>query len=105
MNTPPSPQGRIYVEEVNAVFLREGGSPDEYRAGIEQLKAEGLIDMHDSGTYFTLHRQGCATVRVMLSARSMTTFAGNSPNSGNFLLALLHRSFKKRACARANQRC
>jgi hypothetical protein len=27
-------------------FLREGGSPDEYRAGIERLKADGLISMH-----------------------------------------------------------
>jgi hypothetical protein len=29
-------------------FLGEGGSPDEYRAGIEHWKPEGLIEMHDS---------------------------------------------------------
>ena len=33
--TSPSPQGRIYVEEVNAIFPREDGSPDEASAGIE----------------------------------------------------------------------
>ena len=31
--------GRIYVEN-NAVFLREGGSPSEYGAGIKHLRAE-----------------------------------------------------------------
>lgn len=30
--------GRIYVEKVNSAFLRDGGWPDEYRAGIEKLK-------------------------------------------------------------------
>lgn len=44
-------EGRVYVEQVNSVFLREGGRPNEYRAGIEQMKADGLIDMHVSGAF------------------------------------------------------
>ena len=43
---------------INAEFLAGGGIPDEYRAGIERLKSEGLIDMHDSGTFFALRPKG-----------------------------------------------
>jgi hypothetical protein len=50
--------GRIHVEKVNSAFLREGGSPDEYRAGIEQLKADGMIAMHDSGAFFRFTDKG-----------------------------------------------
>ena len=51
-------QGKVDVGQVNIVFLREGGSPDEYRAGIERLKADGLIELHASGTYFTFTDKG-----------------------------------------------
>jgi hypothetical protein len=50
--------GRIIVERVNLPFLREGGAPAEYRAGIERLKAEGLIDMHQSGAFFRFTEAG-----------------------------------------------
>ena len=53
-----SEDGRFYVEKVNAAFLREGGWPDEYRAGIDKLKADGLIDMHDSGAFFRFTDKG-----------------------------------------------
>ena len=53
-----SSDGRIYVEKVNIVFLREGGWPDEYRAGIDKLKADGLIDMHESGAFFRFTDKG-----------------------------------------------
>jgi hypothetical protein len=52
------PDGRIYVERINAVFLNEGGEPYEYRAGIALLERDGLIDMHDSGTFFRFTEQG-----------------------------------------------
>ena len=39
-------------------FLREGGKPDDYRAGIEWLKADGMIDMHPSGTFFRFTEKG-----------------------------------------------
>jgi hypothetical protein len=45
-------------ERVNAVFLNEGGEACEYRVGIELLKRDGLIDMHDTGTYFRLTEKG-----------------------------------------------
>jgi hypothetical protein len=43
--------GRIYTELVNAVFLRAGGSPAEYRAGIERAVAKGWLWRHESGSY------------------------------------------------------
>jgi len=39
-------------------FLREGGSPDEYRAGIARLRADGLIEMHASGTFYKFTAKG-----------------------------------------------
>ena len=43
--------GRIYIELVNAAFLNAGGSPAEYRAGMEQATAGGWLWRHESGTY------------------------------------------------------
>jgi hypothetical protein len=57
-NSIEAPEGRIFVERVNAVFLNEGGEPDAYRAGIELLKRDGLIDMHDSGAFFRFTEKG-----------------------------------------------
>jgi hypothetical protein len=53
-----SPEGRVFVERVTAVFLNEGGEPYAYRVGIGLLKRDGLIDMHDSGTYFRFTEKG-----------------------------------------------
>jgi hypothetical protein len=53
-----APGGRIFVERVNAVFLNEGGEAYEYRAGIELLKRDSLIDMHDSGAFFRFTEKG-----------------------------------------------
>ena len=39
-------------------LLREGGEAYEYRAGIALLKRDGLIDMHDSGTFFRFTEKG-----------------------------------------------
>jgi hypothetical protein len=35
--------GRIYIERVNGPFLAAGGSPAEYRAGIERAIAKGWL--------------------------------------------------------------
>jgi hypothetical protein len=43
--------GRIYTELVNDAFLNAGGSPAEYRAGIERVVAKGWLWRHESGTY------------------------------------------------------
>jgi hypothetical protein len=57
-NATDADQGKVDVGQVNIVFLCEGGSPDEYRAGIECLKADGLINMHESGGFFTFTEKG-----------------------------------------------
>lgn len=50
-----SPNGWVYVERVNLPFLyRLGAKPSQYGAGIKWLIGEGLIEMHESGAYFTL---------------------------------------------------
>jgi hypothetical protein len=35
--------GRIHIELINAAFLTAGGSPDEYRAGIERAISKGWL--------------------------------------------------------------
>jgi hypothetical protein len=43
--------GRIYIELINAAFLQAGGSPAEYRAGLERAISQGWLWRHESGTY------------------------------------------------------
>ena len=43
--------GRIYIELINGAFLDAGGSPDEYRAGLDRAIAKGWLERHESGTY------------------------------------------------------
>jgi hypothetical protein len=57
-NATDADQGKVDVGQVNIVFLREGSRPDEYRAGMEHLKADGLIEMHPSGACFTFTEKG-----------------------------------------------
>ena len=45
--------GRIYIELINGSFLEAGGSPDEYRAGLDRAIAKGWLWRHESGTYVT----------------------------------------------------
>ena len=47
----PVQDARIYIERVNGPFLAAGGSPAEYRAGIERASAKGWLWRHESGTY------------------------------------------------------
>ena len=54
--------GKIDVGQVNSIFLRKGGSPAEYRAGMMQLRADFPIEMHPSDTYSTFTRAGRAAV-------------------------------------------
>src|SRR5260370_36916750 len=42
---------RIYIERVNGPFLAAGGSPAEYRAGLERAIAKGWLWRHESGAY------------------------------------------------------
>lgn len=52
--------GRIYIERVNAPFLKAGGSPNEFRAGIERAIALGWLWLHESGTYLKFTDSGVA---------------------------------------------
>jgi hypothetical protein len=44
--------GRIYIEKINGQFLfKEGGTPEEYRAGLQLAIDRGWLWKHESGTY------------------------------------------------------
>ena len=47
----PVQDGRIHIEKINGPFLREGGSPAEYKAGLDLAIASGWLWRHESGTY------------------------------------------------------
>jgi len=50
--------GRIHIELVNLPFLRAGGSPDEYHAGIARAIDNGWVTRHRSGAYVKFTRAG-----------------------------------------------
>jgi hypothetical protein len=56
----PVQNGRIYIELVNAPFLKAGGSGDEFRAGIDSAIAKGWLVRHESGTYVRFTESGSA---------------------------------------------
>jgi hypothetical protein len=56
----PVQDGRIFVELVNTPFLKAGGSPDEYRAGIDRALVKGWLIRHESGTYVRFTEAGAA---------------------------------------------
>lgn len=44
--------GRIHIEKINGPFLfNDGGSPAEYKAGLELAIAKGWLVLHESGTF------------------------------------------------------
>ena len=49
--TEATQDGRIYIELVNGRFLKEGGTPDQFRAGIVRAIELGWLLRHESGTY------------------------------------------------------
>lgn len=52
--------GRIYIELINAAFLAAGGSPVEYRAGLERAIARSWLWLHESGTHVKFTDMGAA---------------------------------------------
>ena len=56
----PVQNGRIYIELVNAPFLKAGGSAGEFRAGIDRAVAKGWLIRHESGTYVKFTEGGAA---------------------------------------------
>jgi hypothetical protein len=49
--TEPAQDGRIYIELVNAAFLKAGGTAEQFRAGIQGAIDKGWLARHESGTY------------------------------------------------------
>jgi hypothetical protein len=43
--------GRIHIELINEPFLKAGGTPAEYRAGMEHAIAKGWLWREESGAY------------------------------------------------------
>jgi hypothetical protein len=52
--------GRIFIEQVNAPFLKAGGSADDFRAGIGRAIDRGWLELHESGTYVKFTQAGAA---------------------------------------------
>jgi hypothetical protein len=49
--TEPAHDGRIYIELVNAAFLKAGGTAEQFRDGIQGAVDKGWMVRHESGTY------------------------------------------------------
>jgi hypothetical protein len=43
--------GRIHIELINAPFTESGGTPAQYRAGLDLAIAKGWLWRHGSGAY------------------------------------------------------
>ena len=54
----PIQEDRNYIEVINDRFLRDGATPDQFRAGIERAIAKGWLSLHESWTYVKLTSTG-----------------------------------------------
>jgi hypothetical protein len=54
----PIQDGRIPIELINMPFLQAGGSPDEYRGGLEHAVSNGWFWRHESGVYVKFTQAG-----------------------------------------------
>jgi hypothetical protein len=51
--------GRIFIEKINGQFLfKEGGTPEEYGAGLKLAIDQGWLLKQESGTYVKLTPAG-----------------------------------------------
>ena len=65
--------GRIHIELVNDSFLGAGGTPAEYRAGIEHAISKGWLWRHESGSMRSSPRPGpSCLLNGMPTARRQT---------------------------------
>jgi hypothetical protein len=56
--TEPYMDARVLIELINLPFLQAGGSPAEYKAGLETAIAKGWLWKHESGTYVKFTQAG-----------------------------------------------
>ena len=55
----PVQDGRIHIEKINGPFLfKEGGTPEEYSAGLKLTIERGWLWKHESGTYVKFTQAG-----------------------------------------------
>ncbi len=66
--TEPAQDGRIYIELVNAAFLKAGGMAEQFRAGIQRAVDEGWMVRHEIGNLCEVHGCGSGAVRLTLTA-------------------------------------
>jgi hypothetical protein len=57
--------GRIHIELINLPFLNAGGTPAEFRAGIEHTITKGWLWRHESGVYVKFTPARGRAVRLM----------------------------------------
>jgi hypothetical protein len=50
--------GRIHIELINAPFLQGGGSPAEYKSGLDTAIANGWLTIHRSGVFVKFTEAG-----------------------------------------------
>ncbi|GGI33303.1 hypothetical protein GCM10010987_73710 [Bradyrhizobium guangdongense] len=77
---------RIYIELINAPFLKMRGSGEEFRAGIALALERGWIELHGSGTFVRLvnvpfFNMGGSGEDFAQASRSPKTAAGSSCTS------------------------
>ena len=58
--TEPYMDARVLIELINLPFLQAGGSPAEYKSGLETAIAKGWLWKHESGTYVKFTPEGAA---------------------------------------------
>jgi hypothetical protein len=56
--TEAGQDGRIYIELINAQFLKAGGTPDQFREVVDRPIAKGWLQRHESGTYVKFTQAG-----------------------------------------------
>jgi hypothetical protein len=56
----PAQGGRIYIDLVNAAFLKAGGTAEQFRDGIKKAVDKGWMVRHESGTYVKFTDAGAA---------------------------------------------
>ncbi len=54
----PYTDGRLLMELINGPFLKAGGSPAEYRVGLERAITNGWFIRHMSGAYLKFTQAG-----------------------------------------------
>lgn len=50
----PVQDGRIFIELINLLFLKQGGTGEQFRDAVALAQERGWLELHESGTYLRL---------------------------------------------------